>query len=431
MRFISHEVRTLNLHWCDFNINLHWCILTKNLHWCDFNKPAQVRTPLNSICMGLALLQSEIRSAVGDHSAKFLDRQGFEDDDSIGADADMDSSIKNRDATGWYNLAREIETNAQDAVHVLNDLLNYDKIEQGKLLMEVSVVSIWELIERATNEFKLPAAKKQLRFGVSFSYRNEEDGQDRVASPSSLPTSVGDLKVVGDPVRISQVLRNLISNALKFTPEGGAVDVESSWIPPTSPLLNMQSVTLHNDRTVRAERRGFLQVKVNDTGAGLSTEQMSRLYNDGVQFNVNELQAGQGSGLGLYIAKGIVEQHKGTLAAASPGLGHGTSFTLILPLWNIPETNRCSSQDVEDRYANVGAAAPGAIEMTPLRVLVVDDVLSNRKLLSRLLRNAGHICDEAEDGAAACEMVINSYKGTSDSPPYDSVLMDSAMPTME
>jgi signal transduction histidine kinase len=80
-------------------------------------------------------------------------------------------------------------------------------------------------------------------------------------------------------------------------------------------------------------------VSVTDTGAGMTPDQLTKLFRDGVQFNVNTLQAGKGSGLGLYIAKGIVEQHGGTLTADFKGLGCGTSFTMTR--YTLCQTHHC------------------------------------------------------------------------------------------
>jgi CheY-like chemotaxis protein len=189
---------------------------------------------------------------------------------------------------------------------------------------------------------------------------------------------------------------------------------------------------------VTCAQSGQIKVTVTDTGAGLSEEQLEQLFSDGVQFNVNELQAGQGSGLGLYIAKGIVEQHGGILSATSEGLGQGTTFTITLPLYHVPdsalpcslehlqvrkstdtERNSCSEQAVEEASSHRDG---------PLRILVVDDAATNRKLLSRLLERRGHYCDQGKDGQEAVQKVIESLKNGK---PYDTILMDYEMPVMD
>jgi hypothetical protein len=177
----------------------------------------------------------------------------------------------------------------------------------------------------------------------------------------------------------------------------------------------MNTVELTSGQSVSAQRRGFLQVQVEDSGAGLSSDQVTQLFSDGIQLNVNKLQAGQGSGLGLFITMGIIEQHEGTLVAASEGLGQGTTFTMTLPLWDVPQFSSACSLRISEEDSNWGTVAPSS-----LRVLVVDDVRSNCRLLSHLLRKGGHISEEAEDGAEAVDMVARAIE---DGAPFDSVLM--------
>jgi CheY-like chemotaxis protein len=180
---------------------------------------------------------------------------------------------------------------------------------------------------------------------------------------------------------------------------------------------------LKNGEEVSHLPKGYMKLAVTDSGAGMSEAQLAELFSDGVQFNVNELQAGQGSGLGLYIAKGIMEQHGGTLAASSAGLGKGTTFTMILPLYHVPEALR-EKQMNEEVYANTRRAS---LKSLSLRILVVDDSTTNRKLLARMLGNHGHICDQAENGEIAVGMADEAMKADK---PYDSILMDYEMPVM-
>ena len=198
--------------------------------------------------------------------------------------------------------------------------------------------------------------------------------------------------------------------------------------------------TLYKGETIHVAPRGYLQVDVTDSGAGMTTEQVSRVFHEGVQFNVNELQAGQGSGLGLYIAHGIAVQHEGNLTVASRGLGQGTTFTLTLPLYHVPEQDlpecilRSRQLDCHTTAGQEGGNTkiqPTILGQPPLekyRILVVDDTAMNRKLLLRLLRNKGHACDEADDGDSAVQAVraaLESGRG------YDTILLDYEMPRMK
>jgi signal transduction histidine kinase/ActR/RegA family two-component response regulator len=374
----------------------------------------EVRTPLNSVCMGLILLQEEIARSLGFHSTEAM------------LDADEETRLaaakKNgqKGAESWFHLAYEVQTNAQSSVDVLDDLLNYDKIEAGTLMLELTKVDVWELVAKTVVEFKLPVATKKITLDLQLPVVKGDAEQ-----PSFLPPGVREQKVVGDCVRITQVLRNLVSNALKFTPEGGQLHVSAQWIERSitagQKVKDLRTFELSNSELITAPKSGMLEVKVTDTGAGMSTEQLAKLFRQGMQFNVNELQAGQGSGLGLYIAKGIVEQHGGKLTACSEGLGCGTTFTMTIPLYHIPELEKTESQ------SEFFSSQNNSFRESTLNVLIVDDATSNRKLLRRLLENRGHTCDEAEDGHVAVEMV---QQAADKKKPYDMVLLDYEMPIM-
>ena len=172
----------------------------------------EVRTPLNSVCMGLSLMEEEIGSALGTN---------YKDSSVV-----LKKKLDEDHAAEWLSLATEILQNAQSSVDVLNDLLNYDKVERGILKLELSLISIWNLIENTTSEFKLPATKKEIDFETVFHASlcdAEEAGGGGGSISNCLTSEVCQLKALGDNVRITQVIRNLVSNALKFTSVGGEI----------------------------------------------------------------------------------------------------------------------------------------------------------------------------------------------------------------
>ena len=363
----------------------------------------EVRTPLNSVCMGLTLLKEEIAQSLGFKNVQEM----LEKSERRGG-----TTCSNRDES-WFNLANEVQINAQSSVDVLNDLLNYDKIETGTLMLELTTIPIWNLVERTVNKFKLPLASKN----ITLSFRTpttEADVED--SSSETINEKIEDLKVIGDAVRIAQVFRNLISNAIKFTPQGSSIHINAKWQRPTG-LPEKRQFELKNSECISCYTSGKLIVTVKDTGAGMTKTQLKKLFGKGVQFNVNELQHGNGSGLGLYIAMGIVKQHRGSLVCDSEGLGLGTTFAMSLPLYDVsrPEVEAGGDGDVTE-------AACGDSKRGNLKILVVDDAVSNRKLLSRLLQNKGHETDQAEDGCVAVDMVEKSQ--------YDLVLMDYEIPNL-
>ena len=406
----------------------------------------EVRTPLNAVCMGLQLLQDETTriitvtcSKTKSPLPKFGDDQVQDEmpaEQSENSDRSLPHMAKSADVvkeniqaklTELSDLAKDIHSNSKAAVDVLTDMLNYDKVESGTLKLEITAFSIWELIEQTFSEFCQSAHFHSINYVLDFSAFNDDDGSEtHITSASHLPQDVKNRKVVGDKVRLSQVLRNLISNALKFTPEHGTLTVRPTWKrqATTGELDSLTEMKLHSGEEVSFLRCGDMEVEVADTGQGMTKEQLGRLFGEGVQFNVNKLQAGQGSGLGLYIAKGMLEQHGGTLRADSEGIGHGTVFTMTVPLYYVPDPpqpEQVSKQQLSRRHYPLD-------KMEPLNLLVVDDSPMNRKMLTRLLQNQGHVCSQAEDGIAAVEAVKNATEARKR---YDAILMDYQMPNMD
>jgi len=404
--------------------------------------------------MGLQLL--------GDNIGRFV--RSLTNTDIVASAPPVNNQLK-ENLTDWLDLSGDILTNAHSAVSVLNDLLNYDKIERGTLQLELTVVQIWDLVERTVSEFQYPALVKKINMSVDYSSLVVPEAiiENGLAtfSAANLPENVRDQKVVGDSVRITQVLRNFLSNAIKFTPEGGEsraiyilttwprnllvlfcflkpgdVTVRAHWKMPTtdSSSNNVNTFQLLRGEEVSVPRSGYVEITVVDSGAGMSDDQLAEVFGEGVQFNVNELQVGQGSGLGLFIAKGIVEQHGGSLSVASKGLGHGTTFTLSLPLYHAPDASLPESLQRTQRL-RVDASRLGETELGSIcssnsqqRILVVDDITMNRKLLIRLLNNKGYVCDEAEDGRCAVDKVRAALE---EGNPYASILMDYEMPVLD
>merc|ERR1711907_238258 len=330
-------------------------------------------------------------------------------------------------AKEWFDLAREVHTSAQSSVDVLNDLLNYDKIESGTLALEMTVIPIWNLIDRTVGEFKLPMSSKDIKLHFSLPALEEARDEESLAIVSQGKGK--DQKVIGDSVRITQVLRNLVSNAIKFTPEGGDIHISAIWDKEAS-NKQPQRFTLKDRSIVEHEPTGQLVVTVKDTGTGMTKAQLKKLFGQGIQFNVNELQHGNGSGLGLYIAMGIVEQHGGSLTCDSDGLGLGTTFTMKLPIFDIPSGDKKKNAGSptgsgDDSVEEVDA--DDSFEISKLKILVVDDSNANRKLLARLLKMKGHETAQAENRQIAVDMVKEAEANNEH---FDLVLMDYEMPVM-
>lgn len=198
------------------------------------------------------------------------------------------------------------------------------------------------------------------------------------------------------------------------------------WIKPTR-IENIDKFTLTDGTGVSYSQNGFCAFIVSDSGAGMSEGQLSQLFRDGVQFHVNELQGGNGTGLGLHISKGIVKQHRGTLAADSAGLLKGSTLTMTLPVYHVPASANPKIVEAPPISIENLLTLQSESELNPLRILIVDDSTMNRKLLQRHLKVHGHRCHVAENGQEALDRFIQSKKSDQR---YDSILIDNEMPVM-
>jgi signal transduction histidine kinase/ActR/RegA family two-component response regulator len=237
-----------------------------------------------------------------------------------------------------------IERNAASLAHIIDDLLDVSRIIAGTLHMAPQPVDLIVVTRTALDVIKPLAASKHvdLRF-------------------SSGPGS--DAVVTGDVGRLHQVIWNLLANAVKFTPEGGRVDVT-------------------------VERVGSqMKVSVVDTGQGISTEFLPHVFERFRQAASEPSGRRGGVGLGLAIVRQLVELHGGTVRVYSEGIGRGSTFTIRLPILDADPHAQRASALVERRRA--GAMGLPAVRLDDLRILVVDDNSDARALATIVLTHAG------------------------------------------
>jgi signal transduction histidine kinase/CheY-like chemotaxis protein len=436
----------------------------------------EIRTPLNTVCMGLELLENDIKS----HSRRILygKNPGSHNDSSTSfSDHDLTSDVTAADVEAWYEITHDIQENASSAVMILNDLLNYDKIENGTLQLEVGDVEIISLVEKNVHKFQLQATNKKITLSFRVNACRCGTFQEYHPGNGSALFQPRNAVVFGDEMRLGQVVGNLISNAIKFTPSGGNIEVWMDHLSPPDCAPSRQSNEQLKDHVVSSdrERRGSVVISVKDSGAGMTQDQLALMFSEGIQFDRNKLQAGGGSGLGLCISKGIVDRHDGYIRAFSDGPGLGSTFTVELPFYandiefqsedegsvassSCPHTEKTGSATTQNTVyesmkvcataltseANLSPICPNFSsqaheqQLQPRHILVVEDVPSSQKMLVRLLQRAGHTCEVAWNGREAVDLVKASMK-THDNfdveegnvaQTFDTILMDFEMPLM-
>lgn len=229
---------------------------------------------------------------------------------------------------GGETIARNVRTLAQ----LVDDLLDLSGMVSGKIRLDAEETDIAEIIEAALEKLQSTAQMK----GITL----------RKALPDTA------CLVFGDPHRLQQVVWNMLSNAIKFTPRGGSVT------------------------TTLAPADGNWEVRIADTGIGLSAERLPHVFDAFRQSDPASRREYPGLGLGLAIAKQIVELHGGRVWAASAGEGRGATFHVVLP--------RVAPRQQAGNGA-VRAREPARLELQGVRVLVVDDEADTLELTRRVL----------------------------------------------
>jgi signal transduction histidine kinase/ActR/RegA family two-component response regulator len=265
------------------------------------------------------------------------------------------------------NALETIERNARAQSQIIEDLLDVSRIVTGKLSLDVRQVEPASFIAAAAEAVR-PAADAK-----------------GVLLETALET--GPVALSGDPARLQQVVWNLLTNAVKFTPRGGRVEV----------------------RLVRAGSQ--VEIVVSDTGAGISAEFLPYVFDRFRQADSSTTRRHGGLGLGLAIVRHLVELHGGAVRAESEGEGRGSTFTVSLPLAPVFVV---AGGDV--RAAGASVREPGAAEECPaelagLKILVVDDEEDTRELLHAALGGCGAVVLTA---ASASEALVHASRSRPD-----------------
>ncbi len=288
----------------------------------------------------------------------------------------------------WLALETDLDPNQREylsTIHdsanallgIINDILDFSKIEAGKLDLESVGFNLDEVLQNISNMIRIKAEQKGLQILFSI--------------PESLPRNL-----IGDPLRLGQILLNLVCNAVKFT-EAGTISVSAELLEEAA-----DSVML-----------GF---SVTDTGIGITQEQLAILFQPFTQADGSVTRRFGGSGLGLAICKRLAEMMGGSVNVESES-GKGSRFSFSAKFGR-------ASDDIESICFNSDSIDTTIVpQCIDARILLVEDNKVNQELAVELLRNFGFTADIAENGAEAVRAIQKSS--------YDLILMDIQMPEMD
>jgi PAS domain S-box-containing protein len=276
-------------------------------------------------------------------------------------------------------LIETMHRSAEALLALVNDILDFSKIEAGKMTLEVADVDLRALIKDVTTLVAESAKKKGLTVSVEIA--------------SDVPSEFR-----GDAIRLRQILFNLVGNALKFTEQGG-VTIAVRLAP----------------QQANSSEAIVVQWSVRDTGIGLTSEQLARLFQAYSQAESSTARRFGGTGLGLMICRQLVELMGGEITVESTA-GQGSTFTYattLLPAIHREAPGTSTIQDGPHSGEQVG----------PFRVLVVDDNEINQVVACKFLQKLGCQVEVARTGREAVESIVRTA--------YDAVLMDCEMPEMD
>ena len=305
----------------------------------------------------------------------FLSRMSHEIRTPMNAIIGMADLVSEPQLTPQEREYVQVLTRAGDTLlTIINDILDLSKVEAGQLQFERRDFELGQLVESAVELSATRAHEKGLELNAHIS--------------PDVPTAL-----VGDPVRLRQILTNLVGNAVKFTERG--------------------EVVLHVENDPEAHEPGCIQFRVSDTGIGIPQDRLESIFDSFTQVDTSTTRKFGGTGLGLAICTRLVGMMGGRIWVESK-FGEGSTFYFTARLE--PQARRSRLEAVP------------TVDMTRMRTLIVDDSATNRMILREMFAAWGAPVTEAEDGYHA---LAELDRATSEREPYHLVLLDHHMPGMD
>ena len=269
------------------------------------------------------------------------------------------------------NALETIEKSARSQAKLIDDLVDSARVSSGKLRLELRPINLYEIVKTVYFAQRPTADTRKINLGFS---------ADRES-----------IQVFGDSIRLQQIFTNLLSNALKFTSEGGSIEI--------------------NVRT----GVNSVEVSVRDTGQGISAESLPNIFQQFQQGDNKTPRSQSGLGLGLSIVKILAEKHNGKIAVESEGIGRGSTFTVTLPL--------CGAEvDAPDENVKRITKKQGK-PLHGVNILIVEDDTDSREVLQLFLEQSGATVKSAESSFQAMAILSESNGGLP-----DVIVSDLAMP---
>ena len=307
-----------------------------------FNMSHDIRTPMNAIIGFTELLRKNI-----DDKTKVLD------------------------------YLDKIESSNKFLLSLINNVLDMARIESGKETLDETTVDVEEFCRSLFDLFSSQMQKKEVLFVHNIDIRNK--------------------RVIGDPTKLRQIVVNVLSNALKYTPSGGRVTMSVKEMPSDKPHCVVHKIV------------------IEDTGIGMSKDFLPHLFDEFSRERTTTISKIQGTGLGMPIVKRLVMLMDGTIDVDSK-VGQGTCFTITIPFRISCE--KCVTDKVNPEFISK--------VLSGKRILMAEDNELNAEIAIAILQEEGFLVDRAEDGIVCVNMLQKSAPGY-----YDLILMDIQMPNMD